>query len=135
MAAFAYTDATLSIGGTDLSDHVVSLGLNVDGEELDITAMGDSWRDRIIGLKDWSIDVEFHQDFAASDTFWTLWNAHGTKPSTVVKPTSGAVSTTNPSFTGTPLINAFPILAGSVGSLSTISVSWNGGGSLAVATS
>ena len=135
MAAFAYTDATLTVGGTDLSDHVVSLGLNVDGDELDITAMGDTWKDRIIGLKSWSINVEFHQDFAASKTFWTIWDANGTKPSSVVKPTSSAVSATNPSFTGTPLINAFPILTGSVGSLSTISVSWNGGGALTVATS
>ncbi len=135
MAAFAYTDATLSVNAVDLSDHVVSLGFSVNGQPLEVTAMGDSWKDFIGGLKSWQLSAELHQDFAASKTFFTLQGVEGTTTAIVVKPTSAAVSTTNPSFSGNVFVSDVPYLSGSVGDLSTISVTWDGAGALTVATS
>jgi len=63
MATFAFTDAYVSINSVDLSDHVRSVTINVEAEDLEDTAMGSTFRSRIGGLKDWSLDIEFNQDF------------------------------------------------------------------------
>ena len=65
MATFSYKNAYLAIGsasgvgGTALSAWVRSLTLNYEAESLEDTAMGDTFRSRLAGLKDWSVDVEF----------------------------------------------------------------------------
>lgn len=134
MAVFSFTDASVTIGGTDLSDHVRSVSLSVSSDELDTTAMGATYRDRIGGLNDWSVSVEFNQDFAASEVDATLFPLLGTTSALVVKPTSDAVSATNPSYSGNVLVNDYSPLDGSVGDLATVSVSWPGAGTLTRAT-
>lgn len=135
MASFAFTDASVVINAVDLSDHVRSVTLNVEAEDLEDTAMGDTYRSRIGGLKDWSIDVEFNQDFAASEVDATIFPILGTVVTVTVKPTSAAVGATNPSYSGSVLISEYNPLDGSVGDLATTSVSWPGAGTLTRATS
>lgn len=135
MASFAFTDASVSVNAVDLSDHVRSVTLNVEAEDLEDTAMGDTFRSRIGGLKDWSIDLEFNQDFAASEIDATIFPILGTVVEVIVKPTSSAVGPTNPSFTGNVLVSEYNPLDGSVGDLATTSVSWPGAGTLTRATS
>lgn len=135
MASFAFTDASVVINAVDLSDHVRSVTLNVEAEDLEDTAMGDTFRSRIGGLKDWSIDLEFNQDFAASEIDATIFPILGTVVTVTVKPTSAAVGATNPSYSGSVLISEYNPLDGSVGDLATTSVSWPGAGTLTRATS
>lgn len=134
MASFAFTDASVVINAVDLSDHVRSVTLNVEAEDLEDTAMGDTYRSRIGGLKDWSIDLEFNQDFAASEIDATIFPILGTVVTVTVKPTSAAVGATNPSYSGSVLISEYNPLDGSVGDLATTSVSWPGAGTLTRAT-
>lgn len=134
MASFAFTDASVVINAVDLSDHVRSVTLNVEAEDLEDTAMGDTFRSRIGGLKDWSIDIEFNQDFAASEIDATIFPILGTVVTVTVKPTSSAVSATNPSYSGSVLVSEYNPLDGSVGDLATTSVSWPGAGTLTRAT-
>lgn len=134
MASFAFTDASVVINSVDLSDHVRSVTLNVEAEDLEDTAMGDTFRSRIGGLKDWSIDLEFNQDFAASEIDATIFPILGTVVTVTVKPTSSAVGATNPSYSGSVLISEYNPLDGSVGDLATTSVSWPGAGTLTRAT-
>lgn len=134
MASFAFTDASVVINAVDLSDHVRSVTLNVEAEDLEDTAMGDTFRSRIGGLKDWSVDIEFNQDFASSEVDATIFTILGTVVTVTVKPTSAAVSTTNPSYSGSVLISEYNPLDGSVGDLATTSVSWPGAGTLTRAT-
>ena len=61
MATIALTDASVTVGGTDLSDHVASVTLELSGEPLDDSAMGDTWRSRIVGTKDSTWTINFHQ--------------------------------------------------------------------------
>lgn len=135
MATFAVTDASVTVGGTDLSDHVRSVNINISAEELDDTAMGDDWHSRLAGLKDWSVTVEFNQDFAASSVEATVWAAFATTASIVFKPTSSAVGSTNPSYTGNALISDASPIDSSVGELATISYTWSGAGAITRATS
>lgn len=134
MATFAFTDASVTVNSVDLSDHVRQVTLNVSAAELDDTAMGDTFRSRIGGLKDWSVTIEFNQDYAASEVDATLWPLLGTTTTVVVKPTSSAVSATNPSYSGSVLVSGYNPVGGSVGDLATTSVTWQGAGALARAT-
>lgn len=135
MASFAFTDASVTINSVDLSDHVRSVTLNIEAEDLEDTAMGDTFRSRIGGLKDWSIDIEFNQDFAASEVDATIFPLLGTVVAVEVRPTSAPVSATNPKFSGNVLVSEYNPLDGSVGDLATTSVSWPGAGALTRATS
>ena len=135
MATFSFVDASVVINSVDLSDHVRQVTLNVSAAELDDTAMGDTFRSRIGGLKDWSVTLEFNQDFAASEVDATLWPLLGTTTTITIKPTSGSVSATNPSYSGTVLVSQYNPLTNGVGDLATTSVTWQGAGALTRATS
>ena len=135
MATFAFTDASVVINSVDLSDHVRQVTLDVSFDELDDTAMGDTYRSRLGGLGDWSMTVEFNQDFAASEVDATIWPLMGTTTTVTVKPTSSAVGATNPSYSGSVLVNDYSPLSNSVGDLATVSVTWPGAGTLTRATS
>lgn len=135
MATFAFTDASVVVNSEDLSDHVRQVTLNVSADELDDTAMGDTYRSRIGGLLDWSVTIEWNQDFAASEVDATLFPILGTVVTVTVKPTSAAVSATNPSYSGSVLVNDYSPMSNSVGDLATTSVNWPGAGALTRATS
>ena len=135
MAEVVLTDASVTIGGTDLSDHVRSITLNYNSEPQDKTAMGDTTRERIGGLLDWSVSVEFNQDYAASEVDATLFSAVGTVVTFVGKPDSGAVASTNPSYTGSALLSSYQPVNGSVGDIHTTSISLEAAGALTRATS
>lgn len=135
MASFAFTNAFVSVNAVDLSTFVRSVTINVEAEDLEDTAMGDTYRSRIAGLKDWSVDVEFNQDFAASAVDVTLWPLLGTVTALIVKPVNTTTSATNPQYSGNVLVSEYNPLDGSVGDLATTSVSWPGAGTLSRATS
>lgn len=136
MAVFALTDMTCSVGGTDLSDHVRSQTLEVNGELLDTSAMGSAWRTKIQGARDWRVTIEFNDDFAASEvdaTMWSAWNG-AASVAWVAKPTSSAVSATNPSLSGSVFPASHPV-GGSWGQVATKSITLEGTGALTRATS
>ena len=136
MATFVYTDASVVVNSVDLSDHVKSCTLNYEAEMLDDTVMGDTTRSNLAGLLNWSIDVDFLQDFASAKVDATLFALVGSASFTVIlKPTSGSVSATNPSFTGSAVLESYPPMTGGVGDLETVSVTFRSAGTLARATS
>jgi hypothetical protein len=136
MATFVYTDASVTVNTVDLSDHVKSCTLNYEAEMLDDTVMGDTTRSNMAGLLNWSIDVDFLQDFASAKVDATLFALIGSASFTVIlKPTSGSVSATNPSFTGSAVLESYPPMTGGVGDLETVSVTFRSAGTLARATS
>src|ERR1044072_9509984 len=117
-----------------MSSFVRSVTLNVEAEDLEDTAMGDAYRSRIGGLKDWSVDVEFNQDFAASAVRVSFFASLWTVVKVTVGPTSAAIRSTNPEYSGSVLVNEYNPLDGSVGDLAPTSVSWPGAGALSRAT-
>jgi hypothetical protein len=135
MAKFVFTDAYLTINGVDLSDHVAEVTLNHSAEMKDVTAMGDSTHVRLGGLKDWSLDVSFRQDFAAASVDATLFPLVGTTFAIELRPTSGAVSSTNPKYTGTGILESYSPLGGSVGDEAGAAVTIQAAGDLSRATS
>jgi hypothetical protein len=131
MASFAFLDGRLTVNSVNLSQFVTSMTLNVEVEELEDTAMGDLWRSRLGGLKDYSLDVELNSDFAASAVDVTLWGIFGTVVPFTIRATTAAISATNPEYAGSLLISQLTPLDGSVGDLAKTSVTWPGSAALA----
>lgn len=127
MAKFVATDVKTTINGQDFSDHIAAVTLDVTSDEIETTAFGAGWRSRVAGLKDGSITLDFHQDFATTGSGavdQTIWNNFGSQATVVVTPTSGSVTATNPSYTGVFLVSQTQPIASTVGDLATQSVTW-----------
>jgi hypothetical protein len=130
MATLVLVDASLVINAVDLSDHVRSITLNYSADMVGDDNMGDVTHIFKGGLKNWSFDVEFSQDYAASEVDATLFAIVGTTFVVTAKPTSGAVSATNPSFSGTGILESYNPLGGAVGELATATVTIQSAGDL-----
>tara|TARA_R110002020_G_scaffold46300_5_gene131834 strand:- start:710 stop:1117 length:408 start_codon:yes stop_codon:yes gene_type:complete len=135
LAKFVLTDASVVLNSVNLSDHVSSVTLEITADEIVTTAMGDTFQSRAGGLKDGTLSIEFQQDFAASEVDATLFPLLGSTTAFVVKPTSGSVSSTNPSYAGNVLVNSHSPVANGVGELATMSVSFPTSGTITRATS
>lgn len=128
MAVFVLTDAAVTVNSVDLSDYVVSVTLNYEREQVEVTGMGATARKYTGGLQANSLDVTFNQDFAASQVAATLDALVGSTTTVVVKPTSAAVGASNPSYTilDSYLAATQPV-SGSVGDLAQMSCTFTGG--------
>ena len=135
MAEFMLNDASVTVNSVDLSSYVTSVTLSQSADSLETTAMGDSARTFIGGLTNGTIDIDFNADFAASKTEATIFPLVGTSTAVVVKPTSGVVSATNPSYTFNVIVTEWDTLNGSIGELATHRVSWQIAGAITKATS
>ena len=124
MAKFVATDYSITVAGTDFSTSLASAELTVESDDVETTAFGGQWRTRVGGLKQASITLEFHQDFGAGSVDATLFPLLNTLATVVIKPTSSAISATNPSYTAVCLVNQYQPFASSVGDLATLSVTW-----------
>ena len=129
------SNASVTINSVDLSSYVTSITLSQSADNLEDTAMGDTSRSYIGGLKSGSVDIEFNADFAASKTEATIFPLVGTSTAVVVKPVAASVSATNPSFTFNAIVTSWDTLNGSVSELATHSISWPITGSITKATS
>ena len=78
MSKLVLSEAYVSLGGTDLSDHLRSITLETSADVVDASCMTDTWKERLAGLKDWKLTLEFAQDFAAASVDATLFPLVGT---------------------------------------------------------
>jgi len=136
MASIVLKDASVVINSVDLSAWCLSAEISYDADQVEDTNMGDNTHIYLAGtLLNWTMTFEFTQDFAASAVHATLFSLVNTATTIVVKPTSGAVSATNPSWTGSGIIQSYPFLSGSVGDKATVTVGIVPAGDLAQAVS
>lgn len=117
MASFVLKNAYALINSVDLSDHVDSITVNYSAELQDASAMGMASRAKKAGLKDWSLDITWLQDYAASKVDATLFPLVGTQFAIEVRGDAGSVSATNPKFTGNGMLESYQPIAGAVGAM------------------
>jgi hypothetical protein len=134
MAKFAATDYKVTFNGTNLSTSLQSVEVSMESDDLETTAFGATFRDRIGGLKSGSVTVAFFQDFGAASVDATLFPLFNTAATLVITPTSTAVSATNPSYTFNALVTQYSPFASSVGDIATLSVTWPVAGTITRAT-
>ena len=121
------SNPVVTVNAVDLSDQCTGATVNINFDQLEATAFGDTSRKYVSGLGSHSVTLDFYASFAATETWATLKSLVGTSTTVIVKPAVGIDSATNPglTFTGT-FLASLPIV-NSLGALGTISVVFNGG--------
>lgn len=136
MAVTVFKNPYVSINAVDLSDHVRSATLSYSAELQDKTASGDGTRSMIAGILDWTIEVEFNQDYASGKVDATLFSLVGAAEFAIeVRPDQGAVSTTNPKYTANAVLESYQPMGGSIGDMHVAPATLRPGGTLTRATS
>jgi len=136
VSVFLNNQVGVKVNSIDLSDHVTSVTLNRNFDELEVTAMGDTGHKFVKGLEASSVTIDFLNDTAASNVLATLQAAWGTTVEVKLLQVKGtAVSATNPLYTFNVLVNGTTDINGAVGDVGMQSVTWNVQGATSVATS
>ncbi len=135
MAVHVLKDARVEVNSVVLSDHAKRVKISYTADDEDTSKMGDSSKTCIPSLKEWSVEVEFEQDYDASKVDATLFSLIGAPAFPIkIRPTSAAISPTNPEFQGNAILKSYPPVDGSHGKLHVVTASFKGTGELARAT-
>ena len=127
MAIFLSNGVEVTLNGVVLTDHVTSATINRSFDELEVTAMGDTAHKFVKGLEASTITLDFLNDNAASGAGAVraaLQAAWGTTVALTLKQTSAAISTTNPEYQTTILVNNTTDINGAVGDISSQSITF-----------
>ena len=127
MAIFLSNGVVATLNSVALSDHVTSASISRTFDELEVTAMGDTAHKFVKGLEASTITLDFLNDDAASgagSVRATLQAAWGTTVPLTLKQTSAAVSTTNPLYSTTVLVNNTQDINGAVADESMQSITF-----------
>ena len=138
MATQVLTNAMVLINAVDLSNHVKQVELSQSVDMQDVTAMGGDTKITKPGLKDWSLKVTFHQDYAVgpNSVDATISPLIAAAPFAIeVRPVNAARSTSNPAWTGQGSISSYNPVAGGVGEEQLAAVTIEAAGSLSRLTS
>ena len=127
MAIFLSNGVQVTLDNVDLSDHVTSATINRSFDELEVTTMGDSAHKFTKGLEASTITLDFLNDNAASGSGSvraTLQAAWGKTVTITLKQTNAVVSTTNPEYQTTILVNNTTDINGAVADISSQSLTF-----------
>lgn len=138
MAKQTILAAYVSIDSNDLSDYCSKIELKAETERQDATTFGSSgWSEKLTGIRSWEVALTFKQDVAASaidSIMWPLFIANAAV-AVELRLNNSAVGASNPSFTGDIIVGEWTPIAGSVGDVAEVDVTFEGTGALTRATS
>lgn len=123
MAIFMGNKVAVIAGSTTITDHVSTVSLNREIDQVEITAMNDNFNNYVGGVERSVLNLELYNDFATSSVNSLFEDALGTKLNIKLIPVSGTVSSTNPSYTMSCLISSWTPINGAVDAVSSVSVS------------
>jgi hypothetical protein len=119
-------DPKLTVNGVDISTAVREVEVKRAFADVEDTSSGDDNEHSAQGLGSGSFDATLRQSFDASsvdDVLEPLF-MNGTDFTVLVSPTSDAVSDTNPSWTATCCLREYSPLAGKMGDLAEVKISF-----------
>ena len=128
------TNAAVTIGGVDLSQHITKVTLSSTRAEIETTTMGNTAKRRVGGLADNSVSLDFNNDYVGATVEATLYPLLGSTAAVVVRPNGTTTGTANPSYTFNVLVTEWMPLDAQVGELTTASITWPVDGTIAKAT-
>jgi hypothetical protein len=138
MGIFLNNKVGFKVATVDLSTRVLSFTLNRQSDQIEVSAMGDTAHRFVTGLSADTITVSFLNDDLASgagSVRATLQAAYGTTVAfSALQDTGAAVSTTNPLYTGTILIDNIPDINGAVADEAMMDITFTCNSKTAVAT-
>jgi hypothetical protein len=117
-----------SASTTDITDQVTAVTVNYVVEALEDTAFGSTARTNTGGLQNNSASITLYASYAASESYAVLSALVGTKCFLRVKPTSAALSATNPGFElSSTFLSALPVINSNLGELAVYEIELMGG--------
>ena len=123
MPGFPFIDGILFIATVDLSDWLRAAELRVVEETVESArVMGQATKRNHKVISDWELTARLTQDFASGAPHQTLNPIKGTTVAWRFRPTSAAISTTNPEFQGNGILIYDTPLAGAHGDEPEVSV-------------
>jgi hypothetical protein len=113
----------------DLTDQCKSVVITKAREALDSTSFGNTGRQFVGGLTNVTVTATLLMEYSATPgTYIDLTSLVGTNVYVAVKPTSAAISATNPEFQVTGgFLESLDVVNGSVGELSEVEITITGG--------
>lgn len=129
MAAVHGKDAHWTWNSVNLSPYMTEGTLSMEVENAETTTMGDSYVERLSGIKDWSVDVSGVWSGTAAEVDATLGGAIGTSAAGLFKGNSAAVGANNPSYSGNAILTSYEISA-DIGDAVAWSATFEGNGTL-----
>ena len=134
MAKLVLTNATVSLNASDISTSVAAITISTSAAEVPTTNFGSGGAvTRVAGLIDNSVTLSMHNDYNAIDGL--IFPLIGSTAVTmVIKSSTAAVSTANPSYTFSVLCTEWTPVNGAVGELNTADVTWPISGTITKAT-
>lgn len=128
-------NAYISINSNVISDHGNKLEFPVTVEDKETTTFGQTYKTRVGGLKEGSLKISLYGDFSAANLDSILWPLLGTLVPFEIRPDAGTVTTANPKYTGTILINNLNPIMGSVGDVDSMDLEFPTSGTVTRGTS
>jgi len=121
MAKFVMKNLTVTINGTDLSDHISEIALETRQPEVDSSAFGTGWRTFVSGLKEGTLTLTIQSDFNASSTNTIITPLLGAYATVVASGTLGSNAT---SGTAVCYVNSVTPIGGALGDLAVQNLTW-----------
>ena len=135
MAKLVLLNSNVSLNGQDITSNVAAVTLSTSAAEVPTTSFGSGGAvTRVSGLIDNSVTMSMHNDYNSIDGL--IFPLVGSTAVTmVVKASTAAVSTANPSYTFSVIATNWTCVNGAVGELNTADVTWPISGGITKATS
>ena len=128
MAQLVLTNAEITVNSVALSDRANSVTLTYEIDSVESTTFGSGGHTFVGGLQNITVDIEFMQDFAATEVEATVFPLVGTQTTVTIKPTADAVAADNPLYTvSNTFLAAHTPVAAAVGEMAMTSLSFTGG--------
>jgi hypothetical protein len=119
------------VNSVSLTDQCTSATVTNRVDALEATAFGGTSRVFVSGLYNQEITLELYMSYAAAETFATLSSLVGTTTTVKVSNTVAGLTTASPTEPRFELVGAFlaelPVIDATMGELSTISITFQGG--------
>lgn len=136
MTKIVLLDAQFSVANNDLTDWTAKIELSDEFEAKGTTTYGSGGAEENKGgLEKFELSVMFKQDYDDNMLDDIMWALRRSVVTFACRAMETAVSASNPQYSGSVLINKWVPLAGTVGDVAEVDVTWPGSGPLARATS
>jgi|SRR6187549_1690397 len=138
-SAYVLISTSTATGTRDLSNRIMKVTLERDGDEHDDTVMGLTAHSRVIGLESWQFSMSMLQSFSTADgenTNSILRELYNTSKAgnkflvTVRKHSTQTLGTNNPTWSGLCVLKGYNPIDGEVGDLLKTDVTFLGSGNL-----
>lgn len=136
MTKIVLLDVQLSIANNNLTPFSAKMELSDEFEAKKVTTFASGGAEENLGgLESFEASITFLQDYDASQLDAIMWALRRSVVTFSARAMIAAVSASNPQYSGKLLINKWVPIAGSVGDVGEVDVSFPGSGPLVRATS